>query len=240
MLETWPGQPGKRYGAERRLAAWMRFCVGVDGEFTIREARVALGDGVVQNSAEHFNRRLRKLREDGWVLDTAKDDGTIRAGYYRVQVCGWDPSQGDRVTKPKTSNGVRRRVFERDGRRCVICGVASGELYSDRTRRAAITVGHRVPNNRGGSAEDLDNLQTECTRCNESVRDQLRDPEVLSNVLPDMLKLRRSDAERLMSWVVAGTRLRDDVDHLFDRYRALSESERDTFSSLLEKKSSSC
>ena len=236
-LQTWPDQPTRRFGSERRLAAWMRFHVGLGGEFTLGEARIALGDGVVRNASEHFNRRLRKLREDGWVLDTTKDDGSVPIGHYRVKALGWDPSQGRRSSKTKVSDGVRRRVFDRDGRRCVICGIGSREPYSDGTGRVArITVGHRVPNNRRGSAEDLDNLQTECTRCNESVRDQIRDPEALSNVLPDLRKLKRADAKRLSAWLAVGYRQRDDIDRLFDRYRDLSESERADFGNVLQKK----
>lgn len=56
------------------------------------------------------------------------------------------------------SAGVRWRVFERDGRRCVVCGRAASagiELHVD----------HIVPVSRGGG-DSIENLQVLCAPCN--------------------------------------------------------------------------
>lgn len=60
---------------------------------------------------------------------------------------------------------TRRRLFERDGRRCKVCGV---EVYlevgtGDPQRLA--TVGHIVPRAFGGTRYH-DNIQLECSKCN--------------------------------------------------------------------------
>jgi 5-methylcytosine-specific restriction endonuclease McrA len=191
------------------------------------ELRDALGDGVVPNEAEHLNRRLRKLRENGWKLPTNKDDRSIPTGTYRVDSVGWYPGEGERPPSNSVSLGDRRRVFERDQWRCVVCGVGSNEPYpSDPATLATLTVGHRIPNALGGSSKDINNLQTECARCNEPVREALRSPETLDQLRPDLINLSRDEARKLESWVLAGRRGRDKVDATYDRIRPLSASEK--------------
>ncbi|WP_370544531.1 HNH endonuclease [Frondihabitans sp. VKM Ac-2883] len=133
--------------------------------------------------------------------------------------------------------GARRRVFERDHWRCVVCGVGSTEPYpGEPETAAALTIGHRIPNALGGSSKDVDNLQTECARCNEPVRDALRSPETLEQLRPDLINLSRDEAQKLESWVLAGTRGRDKVDSVYDRIRRLSASEKDRVADLLRRK----
>ena len=52
-------------------------------------------------------------------------------------------------------DGLRRRVFERDGHRCLMCGC-----------RENLTVDHVKPRSRGGS-DSIYNLQTLCGPCNQ-------------------------------------------------------------------------
>lgn len=56
--------------------------------------------------------------------------------------------------KRRIPAATRKRIFERDGYRCVGCG-----SWID------LTIDHRVPESRGGSDDD-ENLQTMCLRCN--------------------------------------------------------------------------
>ncbi|WP_167140211.1 HNH endonuclease [Diaminobutyricimonas sp. TR449] len=236
-LDRWPDKPKQKYGGERRLAAWLAFNVEVGETFTMPELRAALGDGVVPNEAEHLNRRLRKLREDGWELPTRKDDGSLPPGVYRLDAKGWHPGEGDRPRGNSVSQGVRRRVLDRDNSRCVHCGVAAGEPYPGEPETSAvITIGHRVPNAHGGSSSDLNNLQAECKRCNEPVRQALRSPETLEELRPDVLSLKGDEAKKLESWLLAGHRLRDRVDAIYDRVRRLSAGEREELKEILSRK----
>ena len=54
------------------------------------------------------------------------------------------------IKKPE----VRERIFERDGRKCLICGI-----------REHLTIDHIISVYRGGSNDD-DNLRTLCNVCN--------------------------------------------------------------------------
>ncbi|CAD6008546.1 HNH endonuclease [Agreia sp. COWG] len=236
-LEVWPGQPNRRYGAERKIAAWLAFNVEVGETFSMRDLRSAIGAGV-PNDDEHLNRRLRRLRADGWDIPTTKDDASIGAGMYRLDALGWHPGAGERPPADSISDGDRRRVLERDGRRCVVCGIGAGEPYPNEPyTSAALTVGHRIPRALGGDSKDINNLQAECARCNEPVRHSLRSPETIDQLRPDVVNLSREDARKLLSWSVAGHRSRDRVDQIFDRVRQLSVAERMILVELLRSKS---
>lgn len=216
-----------KVGAERKLAAWLFFNREEGQTFTMRDLRSALGDGVVSNQAEHLNRRLRNLRPDGWIIPSNKDDRSLPVGVYRLERKGWHPGLGPRPAREAVSGGTRRRVFDRDGRRCVICAVGGGEPYpDDPTSRAVLTIGHRIPQHLGGSSADPDNLQVECKRCNEPVRSDLGSPETLGQILPDIRLLTKAELQSLLMWLRQGHRSRNRLDVIFDRVRMLSAEER--------------
>lgn len=215
-------------GAEWKISAWLAFNRPVGSTFTMRDLRLALGSGPA-NDDEHLNRRLRELRSrDGWVIPSNKDDGSIPVGHYRVAVVGWHPGLGtQRPTSNAISQAVRRRVFDRDGSRCRVCNVGSGEEYPGQPGSSAVmTVGHIIAKDDGGSSSDLNNLQTECKPCNEPVRQEIRVPKTLREVLPDVRNLKRVEKERILSWLRAGQRSRDKLDVVYDDARRLSPSER--------------
>ena len=60
-----------------------------------------------------------------------------------------------RVERGKVSNKMRFSIYERDGRRCRICGRRTNDLEID----------HIIPISKGGKST-YDNLQTLCHRCN--------------------------------------------------------------------------
>lgn len=223
----WDTDTGKR-GAERRLAAWLFFNMDEGDTFTMPQLRDALGSRDAPEKAEHLNRRLRRLRDFGWIIPSNKDDRTLPPGTYRLVLKGWHPGIGPRPRKgDAVSQGTRRRVLERDGRRCVVCGVGSGEPYpGEPGTRAVLTIGHRIPQAAGGSSTDLNNLQVECKRCNEPVRGDLGKPEQLDDLYIDVRALPTKDLESLLMWLSQGHRGRSKLDVIFDRARMLSVGER--------------
>ncbi|MEU2123806.1 HNH endonuclease [Nocardia niwae] len=217
----------QKFGAERKIAAWLNFNKEIGDRFTLRELREAVGTDNIPNDQEHFNRRMRELRKLGWRLPSSHEDGQLRTDEYRVGKKGWHPGAGPRPkTSGKISPALRRRVLERDGHRCVICGVANGEPYPDPPLgNAVMSIGHRIPQELGGS-DDIDNLQAECKRCNEPVREEAGLPETLDEVYAQVKGLKRSDKARLLLWLSSGRRLRSELDVLYDRARRLSPDER--------------
>jgi 5-methylcytosine-specific restriction endonuclease McrA len=65
--------------------------------------------------------------------------------------------------RKKISSKVRRRVFERDGFRCVYCGCSSAEM--------TLSLDHKLPRSRGGEDTE-DNLVVACCPCNVSKGDR--------------------------------------------------------------------
>lgn len=232
-LESHPGSR-RAFGDVGKIAAWLAFNVDEGGTFTMRDLRRATGVGSA-NDAEHLNRRLRELRHAGWVVLSYRDDGDLRPDTYRLRRIGWHPARGPRPqSRGRIPADLRRRVLERDGRRCVVCNVGSGEPYPGEPGTSAVlTAGHRVPANRGKPVVSVDELQVECQRCNETVRDELPDPHALAEVWPDVKRLARRDREMLLRWLAAGRRLRSPLDEVYDRVRTLVPSDRETLAARL-------
>lgn len=227
-LEHEPG--GKRkFGAERKIAAWLAFNRDKGETFTMRDLRDALGTDATPNADEHLNRRMRRLRADGWEITSNAGDKSLPIDAYRIDAKGWHPGQGPRPKADAISKRLEREVFERDGYRCVICGVGRGEPYPGKPdSHAVITVGHRQAREHKGSSKDPDNLETQCKPHNEPVREELL-PESLDEVLIGLKRLKREELEKLETWLSQDYRSRDRLDVIHDRARSLSPDERQEF-----------
>ncbi|NDJ91461.1 HNH endonuclease [Mycolicibacter kumamotonensis] len=232
QLTTAPGSSGP-FGGERRIAAYLYFNVEVGGTFTMREIREALGRDGVPDNAEHLNRRLRNLRKQGWVFPSYKDRAGQDIETYVLKAKGNKLWLGEQTRQSTISAALQRQVFDRDLSRCVICGVGAGEPYPGEPDTAArLTAGHRTPGARLGDVS-LDNLQTECSRCNEPARDIQPNPEVLAEVLAAVRQLGAADKRSLLAWLESGHRQRNKVDLAFDRTRRLAQSEREQVAQFL-------
>jgi hypothetical protein len=220
--------PGTRqkFGQEKRLAAWLWFTADIGDHFTMKDARAALGEDAPE-SAEHLNRRLRNLRPDDWVITSYKDDRTLPADTYRLDAKGTRVWLSERNARSAVSQATRRLVFDRDGSRCQVCGVGDGEEYpGEPGTKARMTIGHRVPQERGGS-DDPDNLRTECARCNEPLRHEAEDPENYDEVFAVVRRLKNEELRSLLTWLQAKQRTRSRLDEVYDRARKLSASEQE-------------
>lgn len=223
QLKTWPGKT-RKLGDEIKIAAWLASTKFVGEQFTTEDIRIALGDGLEKNDKEHLQRRLRELRNrDGWAIPSKKYDRTLPLGHYRLDFVGWHPHLGPR---PKRTGGVsaktKRIVIDRDGRRCQVCGIGANEPYPDRPNKVAVlTAGHITPGSFKG-ADDLSNLQAECSLCNEAIRSDTGRPETYEEVIGEFRLLKKTELERIHSWTAQGHRTRDKADAAYDRFRMLS------------------
>ncbi|WP_197505758.1 HNH endonuclease [Mycobacterium sp. 852002-53434_SCH5985345] len=225
-LRIAPGT-NRPFGGEKRLAAYLYFNVDVGGTFTMRQLREALGEEDTPEQAEHLNRRLRNLKPQGWRFTSYKDQYGQAMDEYVLQEKGNKLWLGERTKRPTISNALKRQVYERDLNRCVICGVGAGEPYPGEPGTAArLTVGHRTAGARHGGAS-VDNLQTECARCNEPVGDTPPNPEVLGEVMASVKQLGAADKAALLAWLESGYRHRSKVDFAYDRTRKLAVSEKE-------------
>ncbi|MET9488197.1 HNH endonuclease signature motif containing protein [Nocardia sp. NPDC006630] len=226
-LKTAPGT-AQRFGSERKAAAWLAFHKKLGDTFTTEELRLAIGVDGKRNDNEHAQRRLRQLRKDGWEIPSVKYVRDLKVGEYRIDTIGWYPGCGRERPKNRSavSARIRSMVLKRDGSRCQICGVGDGEAYpGEPGSKAAMTVGHLVSDDFGGPGE-LGNLRVECARCNEPVRSERGMPESPLDVIYAARLLKRDQVRRLASWVSKGSRTRDALDEVYDRYRKLAPGDR--------------
>lgn len=199
-------------GSAPRMASWLRWNVGLNERFTTRAVRDALGI-----SDEHLQRRQRELREDfGWKYLSSKEDPSLGDECILLKY-GWWPGEGKRPKKVSVSAKVRRQVFVRDGGRCVICGRGANEEYEDGAI-VVLTAGHIRANKLGGS-NAIDNLQTECRRCNETARADTGNVLDPAAVLERVKNLTKADRMEMLGWLNAGRRSRSNLDKAYDDVR---------------------
>ncbi|MFF4933731.1 HNH endonuclease [Streptomyces griseofuscus] len=227
-----PGTKAKPFGQEKRLAAWLWFNKSLGDTFTMRELRAALGPDIADN-AEHLNRRLRELRKCDWSIPSQRTDSALAQDEYRLKAKGgriWLPGERDKYKKFAPSARIRRLVMDQDGSRCRICGLGPDDTYYEDGERVRLTIGHLVPQERlksRGARDDLSNWRTECSRCNETMRDEVPDPEQLDEVLAGLKRLTAKEAGELLNWIRKGERPRSRVDQAYDRARRLAAPDRD-------------
>ncbi|MCZ7417511.1 MULTISPECIES: HNH endonuclease [unclassified Streptomyces] len=198
--------------------------VGPGGTFTKLELFDAVPD------VAQADRRMRDLREMGWRIDNYKVNPNLRPNQYLVVQLGVRIDLGEPVPKGarKAITGPkRRRIFERDGHTCQVCGIHAGAAFpDDPERHANLTVGHVIPVSRGGSNDD-DNLRAECQRCGDEARDITRNPPTKEEVLAHLSHLGGlKEKRRLYGWMQAGTRTLDDTERLFIEWARLSPVDR--------------
>ncbi|MCF3937177.1 HNH endonuclease [Gordonia tangerina] len=227
-------KPRKRLDMNREMsgqhliAAYLWHNRKIGEVFTMRELRVAIGEDGKPNDDEHLNRRLRALKDQGWLFSSYKSREGQNVEDYILDAKGARTWLGEKVAKrDAVSAKTRREVFERDGNRCVICGRGAGEPYDEDQPEvtARLTIGHRVAGARLADAS-ADNLRTECARCNEPVNDSPPDPETYRAVMAEVRRLPSAERRRLLEWIDAGWRLPTKTDQIWDRVRRLAVSEK--------------
>ena len=73
----------------------------------------------------------------------------------------------------RKAHWCRKSVLERDGFRCIYCGIRLGEAEHNRIlKKADFTVDHIVPRSRGGN-DVWTNTACSCSRCNHRKGDRL-------------------------------------------------------------------
>ena len=132
-------------------ARWLEDSVGLGGVFTKEQLRAAF-PGVTQ-----IDRRVRDLRERGWVIDTRRQDPTLGQTEMRLVTIGG-------LTKPANavSSKDRRDTLVSWAYSCCLCGAQASSSYADAKHVRVQLVVTRVPNR-------SDALVPACLRCVPSI-----------------------------------------------------------------------
>jgi hypothetical protein len=212
-----------RQSSKVRVAAFIA-SVGEGNRFSKLQLFEAVS-GVAQ-----ADRRMRDLREIGWIIDNYKVNPNLRPDEYLVRAIGTRIDLGEKAAstgRRAVSGPKRRRILERDGHTCQVCGTAANSEFADAPGRiATLSIGHIIPVARGGDDND-DNLRAECQRCNDESRDISTDPPSADQVLAHAgavggLKEKRE----LFNWMQAGRRTVTDKERVFYDWARLPHNQR--------------
>jgi hypothetical protein len=205
-----------------RAALWLIQEVGEGNVFTKEELRQAF-PGISQ-----ADRRVRDLRDYGWVLDTSLSDAGLTSDEQRFVKAGvpvWDPparraaasSQGPIVTAKQ-----RAAIFAADGYQCVSCGIAGGEAYLDNpSETAVLAISKRAVADQGRTEIQL---VTECKRCRTGAPERSYDVSELRNLIRE---LSAEELRTLMRWAERGRRGGTPVERAWNAVRTLPAEARD-------------
>lgn len=190
--------PDLKGGTMVRGALWLVEEVGLGNTFTKEDIRRAFPT-IVQ-----ADRRIRDLRDFGWVLHTRLDDASLtqeQNRFVKQGVAVWNPRERRSAASPSSiTSKVRDEVMARDGYVCSVCGISGGEEYpDDSTQTAVLSVVSRPMHLPGGSTKS--ELVTECKRCRAGQRERNA-----AEALAAALALSSADTDRLLNWIRAGKR----------------------------------
>lgn len=226
-LPVW-NDPEFNAGTMVRGALWLVQVIGEGNTFTKEQLREAF-PGVSQ-----ADRRIRDLRDYGWVLSTNSDDATLLSEDQRFVKAGvpvWD-SAARRAAAPQKaiSNKEKQAVMARDDYMCSICGISGGEAYVDDSNQTAVlSITRRETVLPDGRERTL--LITECKRCRAGGNGH---PARADEAVADIRALDPNDQRRLLRWIERGRRRSTPLDRAWNAYRRLPADARDEVRAALE------
>ncbi|MGV9323778.1 hypothetical protein [Streptosporangium sandarakinum] len=215
-LPTW-NDPDLKAGTMVRSALWLVQVVGEGSTFTKEQLRQAF-PGVSQ-----ADRRVRDLRDYGWVILTNTEDATLTAEDQRFVKMGvpvWNPAaRRAAALKKSISAKEKQAALQRDDYMCTVCGISGGEPYLDDSNQTAVLSVARVEVVLPDGSEDT-MLATQCKRCRAG---QSGGPVRADEVLADITTLEPHELRRLTRWIERGRRGSTPLERAWAGYRRLPE-----------------
>jgi hypothetical protein len=220
--------PDLKAGTMVRGALWLVQAVGQGNTFTKADIRKAF-PGIAQ-----ADRRLRDLRDYGWVILTNSEDASLSAEDQRFVQAGaavWDPASRHAAAPQKALSAKEKKAaLARDDYLCTVCGISGGEPYvEDPNQTAVLSVTRRSTVLPDGQEEV--HLVTECKRCRAGGDGG---PARADEVLEAIRSLDAAERRRLARWIGRGRRSSTLLDRAWSGYRRLPKSAQDRVRSALE------
>lgn len=216
-------------GTMARGALWLKQVVGEGNTFTKQQIKEAFPD------VTQADRRIRDLRDYGWVIHTNTQDATLSAGDQRLVCIGaavWDKHARAAASQKKAlSQKERNEVLANDEYMCRTCGITGGEPYPDNpVLSAVISVANHEVVGDDGAVTTMP--VTQCRRCMSGSKGRhVR----LDKVLKDADRLDPVQKVEFAAWIREGRRRWTDLERLWSRYCALPSDARVVIESKLEK-----
>jgi hypothetical protein len=217
MLPKW-NDPYLNVGTMIRTALWLVTEIGVGNSFTKEKHRQAFS-GVSQ-----ADRRLRDLRDYGWVIHTNLEDLTLNSNEQRLVTVGlpvWEHGMRKKNKRESLTAKQRMAIFAENNYQCAVCGIAGGERYPDEPQMTAVlSISRREANIPTRHKEST--FVPECKRCRSGAEDAAVDPHLL---LADINRLDSADRTAFIRWAKGGRR--DPLDRIWADFRRLPAAAQD-------------
>ena len=198
-----------------RSALWLLEIIGEGNTFTKEQVRDAF-PGVSQ-----ADRRIRDLRDYGWVIHTSSDDASLSLDEQRFVRAGtavWDPRARRQVQAKSITAKERHATLQADAFQCATCGIAGGEAYLESANETAVlSITRRAVKRADGQTEQQ--LITECKRCRSGT--EAASVADVGRLLSDIRDLDDADQDRLRRWMERGRRGATPLDRIWNAYRRL-------------------
>lgn len=200
-------------GVMVRGALWLLQEVGIGNVFTKGDIRKAFPD------ASQADRRIRDLRDYGWILHTRTDDASLQPEQTRLVSTGaevWD-QRARRAAAPNKgiSSKARAEIMSRDDYMCTVCGITGGEAYpDDSTITAVLLVAKRTGSDSAWA--------TICKRCESGGASRV-DTEKATQAVRS---LTGSDRDAFGRWLAAGRREVSLAERAWNLFLRLPEEDR--------------
>ena len=210
-LPKW-NDPNLKAGTRIRTALWLASDVGVGNIFTKGQHRDAFRD------VTQADRRLRDLREYGWVIHTSAEDVALKQDEQRLVSIGlpvWERGVRRSSMKEAPTAKTRRAALADSDYQCQVCGIAGGERYIDAPHVSAVLSAHRrVVNLLDGQSKAM--FVAECKRCSAADEEKVID---LPAFLAEVRALHAADQLVFAGWAARGRR--SALDKAWTKFRRL-------------------
>lgn len=182
----------RKQGSKERIRQFLLTNVG--RVITSTEIRDAAGSDVSE-----WARRVRELREDeGWPILTHNDNAGLKPGQYLLKEA---PPQKTGISFSRNiSAKLRAEVLDRNGFTCQMCGLTPDEIDPETGRKARLHIGHIVDKSLGGS-EELSNLRTLCSTCNQGAKNITNEKPSATWLLSQVRRAGRDEQLAVLNWL---------------------------------------
>lgn len=179
----------------------MKGKAGIRAFFLARVGQVVSTEEVRDASGNQvqYSRRLRELRdEEGWPIESHRDAVDLSPGQYRLVEL--PPGEPPVRLQRNISARLRAQVLDRNGFTCAMCGVAAGETGAN-GRKAVLHAGHIKPKSEGGP-DELSNLRTLCSVCNQGAKNIVTMPADRKWLLSQVRRANDGDQREVLKWLL--------------------------------------
>lgn len=159
---------------------------------TTEQVREASGNQV------QYSRRMRELRdEEGWKISSKRDRVDLKPNEYVLEER--PPEKTHYKFQRNMSSRLRAQVLERNGYTCQMCGIGAGDDLGN-GRKATLQVGH-IQDKSAGGPDELTNLRTLCSVCNQGAKNIAQEPPSWTFVLSQIRRASISDQRAALDWL---------------------------------------